>query len=369
LYPETFRNNWQEYFCKQRLKNMAKKRRRKKADEMSFLEHLEELRWHLIRSTIVIFLMAIVAFVFHNFIFDNIILAPKSAGFFTNRLLCRLGDLVHVSKLCINTKPLEIININMAGQFTTHIMVSLIVGLIAGFPYVFFEFWKFMKPALYENEKKYARGSVFYSSLLFFLGVLFGYYIIAPLSINFLGSYSVSGQIINRINLRSYISTVTTVTLAGGITFELPVLVYFLTKAGLVTPDFLKRYRKHAIVIILILAAIITPPDIFSQILVFIPLVVLYEVSILISKKIKRQQDAAFEEKGYGKSESTQEEAEVSAQDQESSEAETAPEREQTSEKYTPEEGSASGAEQTGEGKTPDEPEDSEGDDQPEKSV
>jgi len=335
---------------------------------MSFLEHLEELRWHLIRSTVVIFLMAIVAFVFHNFIFDNIILAPKSPEFFTNRLLCRLGDLVHVAKLCINSKPLEIINIDMAGQFKTHILVSLIAGLIVGFPYVFFEFWKFMKPALYENERKYARGSVFYSSLLFFLGILFGYYIIAPLSINFLGSYSVSGQIINRINLRSYISTVTTVALAGGITFELPVLVYFLTKAGLVTPAFLKRYRKHAIVIILILAAIITPPDIFSQILVFIPLVVLYEISILISKKIKRQQDAAFEAKGYGKSESTPEGAKASAQDQEDSTEKTPPETEPTGEESPPEEGSPSGAEQTGEGKTPDEPEDPEADDQPEKT-
>jgi sec-independent protein translocase protein TatC len=271
---------------------MAKKR--KNPDEMSFLEHLEELRWHLIRATLAVFALAIVAFVYHNFIFDNIILAPKDPGFFTNRMLCRLGDLVNIAKLCINSKPLEIININMAGQFTTHIVVSLLAGLIVAFPYVFWEFWRFMRPALYDKERKYARGAVLYSSLLFLLGILFGYYIIAPLSVNFLGSYSVSEEVINRINLRSYISTVTSVTLAGGITFELPVLVYFLTKVGLITPDFLKHYRKHAIVVILILAAIITPPDVFSQILVFIPLVILYEVSIWISKRITKKQDAAF---------------------------------------------------------------------------
>ncbi len=274
---------------------MAKKRK-KKTDEMSFLEHLEELRWHIIRAILVVLLLSIVAFIYHNFIFDNIILAPKSSEFITNRLLCRFGNIVHIQKLCINSIPLEIININMAGQFTTHIMVSLIAGLIIGFPYVFYEFWRFMQPALYATEKKYARGSVFYSSLLFLLGILFGYYIIAPLSVNFLGSYSVSSQIINRINLRSYISTVSTVVLAGGIAFELPILIYFLTKAGLVTPDFLKKYRKHAIVIILILAAIITPPDVFSQILVFIPLILLYEISIWVSKRIKKKQDAEYEE-------------------------------------------------------------------------
>ncbi len=308
---------------------------------MSFLEHLEELRWHLIRSTLVVFLMSIVAFIYHNIIFDHIILAPKNPDFITNRLLCQLGNIVHISKLCINSIPLEIININMAGQFTTHIVVSLIAGLIIGFPYVFYEFWRFMKPALYENEKKYARGSVIYSSLLFFLGILFGYYIISPLSINFLGSYSVSGQVINRINLRSYISTITTVTLAGGITFELPILVYFLTKVGLVTPEFLKKYRKHAVVVILILAAIITPPDVFSQILVFIPLIILYEVSIVISKKIKRKQDAEFEEKGYGQDSKSETASEKETKATDETEKDTS---------YDP----GSGAEQTGEGDTPD---------------
>ncbi len=273
-------------------------RKRKNPNEMSFLEHLEELRWHLIRATLAVFVMAVVAFIYHNIIFDRIILAPKDPSFFTNRMLCRLGEMVHIPKLCINSKPLEIININMAGQFTTHIMVSLLAGLIVAIPYVFWEFWRFMRPALYEKERKYARGAVFYSSTLFLLGVLFGYYIIAPLSVNFLGSYSVSEEVINRINLRSYISTVTTVTLAGGLTFELPVIVYFLTRIGLITPDFLRRYRRHAIVVILLLAAIITPPDVFSQILVFIPLVILYEVSIWISARVMKRQEATFSDDG-----------------------------------------------------------------------
>lgn len=261
---------------------------------MSFLEHLEELRWHLIRSALAVLFFGILAFVFRNIIFDHIILAPKTPEFFTNRLLCHLGDLVHVSKLCINSKPFQVININMAGQFTTHIMVSVVAGIILAFPYIFYEFWKFLQPALYSKEQKYARGAVTTSSLLFLLGVLFGYYLIVPLSVHFLGSYTVSDQVLNQINLKSYISTVTTVALAGGIVFELPVVVYFLTKVGLVTPEFLKKYRRHSLVVILILSAIITPPDVFSQILVCLPLILLYEISIVISRRIVKQQEAEF---------------------------------------------------------------------------
>ena len=253
---------------------------------MSFLEHLEELRWHIVRSLLSVLAFAIVAFIFHNIIFDQIILAPKTKDFFTNRMLCAFGELVNVKKLCINTNPLSIISIKMAGQFLTHIKVSLILGFIIAFPYIFFEFWQFVRPALHQKEKKAARGSIFYSSLLFFLGVLFGYFIIVPLSVHFLGSYSVSKEVANQINLISYIGTVTSVVMASGILFELPILVYFLSKAGLVTPGFLKKYRKHSLVIILALSAIITPPDIFSQVLVALPLLVLYEAGIVISKRI-----------------------------------------------------------------------------------
>jgi len=184
----------------------------------------------------------------------------------------------------------------MAGQFSAHIMISLITGLIIASPYVIYEFWRFLKPALYDNEKKHAHGAAFYMSSLFIMGVLFGYYLIVPLSIHFLGSYSVSSEITNQIYMLSYISTVTSICLAGGVVFELPILVFFLSKVGLISPSFLKQYRKHAYVVLLLLSAIITPPDIFSQVLVCVPLVILYEIGIIISKrvikKIEKEMDA-----------------------------------------------------------------------------
>ncbi len=269
---------------------------KKSQDEMTFLEHLEELRWHLVRSFLAIFVGAILAFIFKNIIFDKIILAPKSPDFPTNVILCELGKRVGVLKLCINTLPLEIISIKMAGQFSMHIMVSLIVGLVIAFPYVFYEFWKFLVPALHNTEKRHARGAVIYSSFLFLLGVSFGYFLITPLTVHFLGSYSVSPEVTNQINLISYVSTVTSVVLASGVIFELPILVYFLTKIGLVTPEFMKKYRRHSLVVILVLAAIITPPDVFSQILVSLPLIALYEVGIVISRRIIRQQKKEADE-------------------------------------------------------------------------
>ncbi len=264
---------------------------KQKKAEMSFLDHLEELRWHIIRSVLAIVVISILAFIYHNIVFDKIILAPKSPEFFTNRMLCRLGELVHVKRLCINAHPFSLKSIYMASQFLAHIKVSMIAGLILAFPYVFFEFWRFITPALYTDEKKHARGAVFYTSFLFLLGILFGYFLISPLSVNFLGNYRVSEQVTNDITLMSYISTVASVTLASGIVFELPVLVYFLSKIGLITPEFLKKYRRHSFIVILALAAIITPPDIFSQVLVSIPLVVLYEISITISRRIQREQE------------------------------------------------------------------------------
>lgn len=258
---------------------------------MSFLEHLEILRWHLIRAFLGILGVAIIAFIFKDIVFNRIILAPKFPDFITNRLLCDFGRQINILKLCINSKPLEVISIKMSGQFTMHIMVSLIAGFVVSFPYVFYEFWRFIVPALYSKEKKHAGGAVFYSSALFIMGVLFGYFVIVPLSIHFLGSYSVSDQVTNQINLISYVSTIASVVLAAGIIFELPILVYFLTKAGLVTPDFLKKYRKHSLVLILALSAIITPPDLFSQILVSFPLIILYEAGIGISKRIVRNRE------------------------------------------------------------------------------
>lgn len=270
---------------------MGKQTNMTEPDEMSFLDHLEELRWHLVRAILAIVILAVVAFIFKNIVFDHIIIAPSRPDFFTNKVLCSFGKFIGIERLCINAEQLNLFNIKMSGQFSAHIMVSLIGGFIVAFPYVFWEIWQFLVPALYSNEKKYARGSVFFSSLLFMLGVLFGYYIIVPLSVHFLGSYQVSENVPNQINLVSYMSTVASIVLACGVIFELPILVFFLTKAGLVTPEFLRKYRRHSLVVILLLSAIITPPDIFSQILVAFPLIGLYELGITISRRIVRKQD------------------------------------------------------------------------------
>jgi sec-independent protein translocase protein TatC len=262
---------------------------KKKENEMSFLEHLEELRWNIIRAIFVTLIMTILAFMYKNIIFDKIILAPKNPDFITNRILCQIGDYLNTKALCINTKPLDLINIQMSGQITTHIIVALVSGVILAFPYILWEFWKFIKPALHTNEKQYAKVAVLSAAFLFITGVVFGYYIIIPLSIHFLGSYIVSNDIMNQINIRSYIGTVTKTTLASGLIFELPIIAFFLTEIDLIDPNFLKQYRKHAIVVCFIVAAIITPPDIFSQVLVVIPLLGLYEVSIAVSGIVVRR--------------------------------------------------------------------------------
>ncbi len=259
--------------------------------EMTFLQHLEELRWHIIRALGAVVVAAIVAFVFKDIIFDHIILAPNNPGFITNRLLCRLADLVNAPVLCINQDPIELISIKMSGQFTTHINISLVAGLIIAFPYVFWEFWRFFRPALYEKERKYARGAVTMASLLFIMGVLFGYFIITPLSINFLGSYRVSDIVTNQINVSSYIGSVTSVALSAGVTFELPIVVFFLARIGVLTPEFMSKYRRHAIVLVLIVAAVITPPDVFSLVLVSIPLLLLYEASIFIAHRVVKKKE------------------------------------------------------------------------------
>jgi len=264
---------------------------KKGENEMSFLEHLEELRWHIIRSILAIVVLMIAAFIFKNIIFDKVILAPKSPDFITARLLCRLGEYLDASALCINTQQMNLINIKMSGQLTTHITVSLVAGLILAFPVVLWEFWQFFKPALKANEARYAKGAVFAASMLFFFGVSFGYFLLAPLSIHFLSSYEISSDVVNQINIRSYIGTLTSICLATGVVFELPIIAFFLTKIGLITPAFMRKYRKHAIVVIFVLAAIITPPDVFSQTLVAIPLLILYEISILISARVMKQKD------------------------------------------------------------------------------
>jgi sec-independent protein translocase protein TatC len=259
--------------------------------EASFLDHLEVLRWHLIRSASAIMIAAVLAFIFPNILFDEIIFAAKDPDFPTYRWLCWLSETLGLGDVfCIMEMPFTLMNISMSGQFSTHIVSSLVAGFIVAFPYVFWEIWRFVKPALYDGEQKHARGVVFYTSSLFVMGVLFGYYMVAPLSVQFLGTYQVSAQVANQISLNSFISTVTTVCLANGIIFQLPILVYFLSKLGIVTPQFLRTYRRHALVVVLIISAIITPPDIMSQIMVSFPLLILYEISIKISARIQAKE-------------------------------------------------------------------------------
>lgn len=252
---------------------------------MTFWKHLEELRGHLIRSAIAIFLLGVTAFIAKDFIFSQVILAPKEPYFLTNRAFCWLSQQLSIPALCINKDPVKLINIELAGQFTTHVVVSLILGIIVAVPYIVWEIWRFIRPGLNEKERANSRGAVLIISGLFLVGILFAYFLIVPLSINFLGSYQVSGLVENQIALRSFITTVTTITFAAGILFELPVFVFFLSKAGIVTPTTLRKQRKLAFVLIIALAALITPPDIFSQIMVGIPLFVLYEISIRISQR------------------------------------------------------------------------------------
>ena len=266
-----------------------KNKSKKKQGEMSFLEHLEELRWHLIRSVLAIMIMAVVAFILKDFIFNTIIFKPKTPDFWTNKMFALLGDFIGSEAIKINKQDLQLISIKMAGQFLTHIWTALVAGFIIASPIVFFEFWRFIKPALYDTEKKHATGAVFFTTVLFMLGVLFGYYLIVPLSIHFLGAYSLSPEVTNQININSYIGTVVSITLASGVVFLLPIFVYFLSKVGLLTPGFMKKYRRHSYVVMLLVAAIITPPDVFSQIMVAIPLVILYEIGIFISQRIEKQ--------------------------------------------------------------------------------
>ncbi len=266
---------------------MSASQQKKSTDgTMSFWAHLEELRGHLIRSALAIVAGGIAAFLAKDIIFNMVILAPKEPYFLTNRAFCYVARELSIPALCINANPLKLINIDMAGQFTTHIYTSLIVGLIIAIPYVIWEIWRFIKPGLEPNERAHSSGAVLVTSGLFLTGVLFAYFLIVPLSINFLGSYQVSYLVENQVALRSYISTITTITLATGLVFELPIFIYFLSKAGLVTPEFLKKNRKLAFVLIIALSAIITPPDVFSQVMVGIPLVILYEISIRISKRV-----------------------------------------------------------------------------------
>ncbi len=263
----------------------------KNVNEMSFLDHLEELRWHLIRMTMGVVIVGVVAFLFKGFIFDTVILGPYQPNFPTYEIFCKLSQMFGLDDSFCLTEPLfEIQSREMAGQFSAHLWTSIWAGFILGFPYLLYELWSFIGPGLYEKERNNAKGFIFIASLLFFTGVLFGYYVVSPLSVNFLGGYKVSDFVHNDIDLNSYIATIRTSVIACGLIFELPILIYFFTKIGLVNPEILKKYRKIALVLVLIVSAIITPPDIASQIIVTIPIIILYQVSITISRIVLKRE-------------------------------------------------------------------------------
>ncbi|WP_374166652.1 twin-arginine translocase subunit TatC [Arcticibacter sp. MXS-1] len=279
-----------------RLLDSIKKKGQNLEAEMSFFDHLEVLRWHLIRSCVAIVIFTGLAFAYYDFIFDKIILGPKSPSFWTYRMMCQIAERFHLSDdYCIRKIDFNIINTEMAGQFTLQMNSSLLAGLVLGFPYLLYEIWRFVKPGLTDKERTSASGFVFYATLLFILGILFGYFIIAPLSITFLANYTVSDIIQNQITIDSYLSSVATLTLGTGIVFELPILIFILSKMGVMTPRFMRASRRYATVIILIIAAIITPtPDILTMLTVSFPLFILYEVSIMISARVEKRREKAL---------------------------------------------------------------------------
>ena len=265
---------------------------KKNQNEMSFLDHLEDLRWLLVRSTIAIIIMAFFTYFISDYLFDVIIFGPTRPTFFTYVYFCELSHSLGIAEtICITEMPFIIQNTEMEGQVNTFIWICMLAGFILSFPYILWEVWKFISPALYSNEKKNAKVFIFFSSLLFFIGVLFGYFVVIPMSVNFVATFTVSSVVLNQFTLDSYIGMVKTSVLASGLFFELPIIIYFLTKLGLVTPAFLRKYRKHALVVVLILAAIITPPDVASQVIVAIPILILYEVSIRVSKIVIKKQN------------------------------------------------------------------------------
>jgi len=262
---------------------------------MSFLDHLEQLRWHLLRSISAVFVFTIAAFLAKSFVFGVVILGPSKVDFITYTTLCKISDALSMPALCIDELPFVIQSRQMTGQFSMHMTSSLVIGLIIAFPYLFWEIWRFVSPGLHEKERSAARGAVFFVSLLFFLGAAFGYFILSPLSINFLANYQVDPSITNEFDITSYISTLSMLVIASALMFQLPVVIYFLSMSGLVTSTWLRSYRRHAIVVILIISALITPPDVISQLLISMPILVLYEIGINIAKRLekKRAQDFA----------------------------------------------------------------------------
>jgi sec-independent protein translocase protein TatC len=266
-----------------------------KKNEMSFLGHLEELRWHLVRSAAAVFIIGITLFIFQTEVYEHFLLAHRKSDFITYQIFCDFFTFFGFdSTFCEVAFTDNLISLKPTQQLMNAIWSSLILGIILSFPYLVWELWRFISPGLTSKEVKSSKGFIFIASFLFFCGIAFSFYVIAPISIHFLYNYKISDLIQNNFTLESHIGLVTNMLLGVSILFELPVLIYFLTKIGLVTPEFLKKYRKHSLVVVLILAAIITPPDVASQVIVAIPILILYEISIKVSRMVikKQQKDA-----------------------------------------------------------------------------
>ena len=268
--------------------------------EMSFIDHLEVLRWHLVRSALVLVVIAFVIFFKIDWVFDNIIYAPARKDFITYTGLCNLSHTLHLgNSLCMPPVDIRLLGSTVSGPFMSAISISFMGAIIVAFPYLFWELWRFVKPALSTKELKYARGSIGWVSLCFFCGAAFGYYLLAPFTFNFLANFQLGTlNVYNYLpTLDDFIETLTDIILGCGLAFELPILAYVLSKLGLITPKFLKSYRKYAYVVILIVAAVITPsPDWTSQTIVAVPLIILYEISIFISKRVDRLREKEEEQ-------------------------------------------------------------------------
>jgi sec-independent protein translocase protein TatC len=254
--------------------------------QMSFLDHLEELRWRLMRSAVAIIIFAIVIWIYQKEIMENVFLIMVDPNFVTFRLLCEYLN------VCIDKIPVNFQSMTLSGQFSYALMMSIMGGAVLAFPYIFYQLWSFVKPGLKFKERKMAKGIVFYVSILFFTGILFGYFVVAPLSVQFFGAFQITDKIRNDFTISSYMSTILSTVFYTGLFFLLPVVTYLLVKIGLFTPEFLVKYRKHAVVVILILAAIITPPDVISQVIVTIPIYLLFEISVLVAKRVAKNQQA-----------------------------------------------------------------------------
>jgi sec-independent protein translocase protein TatC len=252
--------------------------------QMSFLDHLEELRWRLMRSAIAVVIFAIVIWIYQKEIMENVFLIMVDPNFVTFRLLCEYLN------GCIDKIPVNFQSMTLSGQFSYALMMSIMGGAVLAFPYIFYQLWSFVKPGLKFKERKMAKGIVFYVSILFFTGILFGYFVVAPLSVQFFGAFQITDKIRNDFTISSYMSTILSTVFYTGLFFLLPVVTYLLVKIGLFTPEFLVKYRKHAVVVILILAAVITPPDVISQVIVTIPIYLLFEISVLVAKRVAKNQ-------------------------------------------------------------------------------